>query len=84
VLRPEEDNVDARLRLALEASQALGVGREGGRLHLDCDLPFELSVVGAVNLAHAALTPAWWLISYGPKRVGSKDLQSIPARMGAT
>jgi len=43
-----------RLRLPLEAGDALGVGREDLGEDLERDLPMELRVVGAIHLAHAA------------------------------
>ena len=42
------------LRFALEARPELGIGREGGRQHLDGDGALEAGVAGLVDLAHAA------------------------------
>jgi hypothetical protein len=44
-----------RLGLALEACQAIGVGRHLRGQHLERDLPLEPGVLGQVNLAHPAL-----------------------------
>ena len=44
-----------RLRLALEAGDALRVGGEGGGQDFDRDLAAEHGVAGAIHLAHAAL-----------------------------
>ncbi len=40
--------------LALEPRQAIGIGRELVRQHLDRDVAVQLRVAGAVDLAHAA------------------------------
>ena len=42
------------LRLALEAGDALGIGRKGRRQNLDRDVTIELGIACAVDLAHAA------------------------------
>ena len=41
-------------RLVLEPVQALDVVGEGGRKPLQCDLPAEPGIVGAIHLAHSA------------------------------
>ena len=43
-----------RLRLALEAHQAIRIAGERRRQHLDGDVAIELRVAGAIHLAHAA------------------------------
>ena len=42
------------LRLALEARERVGVGREPRRQHLDRDVALEPRVARAIDLAHAA------------------------------
>jgi len=45
-----------RLGFALEASNAIDVGRDGLRQHLDSDIAPEFRVAGAIHLAHSAGT----------------------------
>ena len=44
------------LRLALEARQPLGIGREGLRQDLQRDVAIEPRIAGAIHLTHAAGT----------------------------
>jgi hypothetical protein len=77
-----------QLRLALEARQALAVLDEGGGQDLDRHVAAELGVLGAIDLAHAALAelggdaivgdrPADQLRGQGPSGMSRAEARAV-------
>ena len=74
------------LRLAIEAGEPFGVGREGARQELERDVAAELRVPGAVDLAHAACAERGddhVVVDAGPDREGQAAADSTALHCGA-
>ena len=62
-----------RLRFALKSCEAVGIGGEGIRQHLDRDLAAEARVGGAVDRTHAAFTDLGGDFEDAEARAGSES-----------